>query len=191
MPLPFRMCRPVMIDPSRPFRVVAVLLGLAAVACSSVPEGIEIAQAPPHQETGQDRMPGPGQSAFGPNGISFGGGRDNAPEEGAVLGVNAYLWRASLDTVSFMPVASADPFGGTIITDWYNPPTTPGERYKLNIYILGRELRSDGVRVSMFKQTIGANGWTDEPTTEAAATALEDQILTRARQLRIAGLQVQ
>src|SRR6201998_852295 len=64
------------------------------------------------------------------------------------VGVNSYLWHATLDTLSFMPLASADPFGGVIITDWYSPSTTQDERFKVNIFILGRELRADGVRAS-------------------------------------------
>ena len=67
--------------------------------------------------------------------------------------MNAYLWRASLDTINFIPLVSADPFGGVIITDWYTPAETPNERMKVQITILDRELRADGVRVSVFKQT--------------------------------------
>ena len=76
--------------------------------------------------------------------------------------MNAFLWRASLDTIAFMPLASADPFGGVIITDWYAPPETPDERFKVNIYILGRILRADGLKVSVFRQTRDAGGqWRD------------------------------
>ena len=82
-------------------------------------------------------------------GKSAGGSGD---EEGAALGVNAYLWRAALDTLAFMPLASADPFGGVIITDWYQPPAADGERFKATAYILGRQLRADGLRVSIFRQ---------------------------------------
>jgi hypothetical protein len=85
-----------------------------------------------------------------------------------------------------MPLASADPFGGVIITDWYSPPESPDERFKVNIFILDRQLRSDGVRAAVFHQHHDASGaWTDavvEPTTQ---TDLENTILTRARQLRI------
>ena len=94
---------------------------------------------------GRDKPAPDNQSIFGPGGLSFGPGANKGAGkdlgEGAVLGVNAYLWRASLDTVSFMPITSADPFGGTIVTDWYTSPTAPGERYRLNVYILGRELQ--------------------------------------------------
>ena len=106
---------------------------------------------------------------------------------GAGIGVNAFLWRATLDTVSFMPLSSADPFGGVIITDWYSPPETPGDRFKMNVYILGRQLRADGLRVSVFRQTRDAAGeWVDSAVQPKTATDLENQILTRARQLRVA-----
>jgi hypothetical protein len=68
------------------------------------------------------------------------------------VAVNAFLWRASLDTINFIPLVSADPFGGVIITDWYTPAETPNERMKVQITILDRDLRADGVRVSVFKQ---------------------------------------
>jgi hypothetical protein len=106
------------------------------------------------------------------------------------LGVNTYLWRASLDTISFMPVASADPFGGVIITDWYSPPESPSERFKVNIFILDRQLRSDGIRATVFRQTQTQDGhWIDSPVDAKTATDFENSILTRARQLRIANIQ--
>jgi Domain of unknown function (DUF3576) len=105
---------------------------------------------------------------------------------GAGVGVNSYLWRATLDTVSFMPLASADPFGGVIITDWYSPPDKAGERFKVNIFILGRELRADGVRASVFRQKRDTGGqWIDAAVDQATGTDLENAILTRARQMRL------
>ncbi|WP_426954821.1 DUF3576 domain-containing protein [Muricoccus radiodurans] len=114
------------------------------------------------------------------------GGRrgDGAPDGGGALGVNAYLWRATLDTLSFMPISSADPFGGVIITDWYSPPAAQGERFRAQAYILGRQLRSDGVRVNVFRQEWRGNGWVDVPVSQATGTELEDKVLTRARELR-------
>ncbi|MBV9249989.1 MAG: DUF3576 domain-containing protein, partial [Acetobacteraceae bacterium] len=93
---------------------------------------------------------------FGDEGIlgTLGVTKNKQAEPGGALGVNAYLWRGALDTLSFMPLASADPFGGVIITDWYTPPTASGERFKATAYILGRELRSDGVRISLFRQVL-------------------------------------
>ena len=91
-----------------------------------------------------------------------------------------------------MPVDSADPFGGVIITDWYSASEAPDERFKLNIYILGRALRADGVRVAVFRQELSKQGgWRDVAMKDDAATKIEDSILTRARQLRNEILQAQ
>ena len=107
-------------------------------------------------------------------------------------GLNSFLWRASLDTISFMPVSSADPFGGVIITDWYSDSEAPNERFKLNVYILGRALRADGVRVAVFRQILSSQGgWRDVTINDDTATKIEDSILTRARQLRNEILQAQ
>ncbi len=100
------------------------------------------------------------------------------------VAVNAYLWRGSLDTLSFMPLVSADPFGGVIITDWYSPPGISGERFKATIYILGRELRADDLRVSIFRQNNTGGVWQDSTVADSTATDIEDKILARARELR-------
>ncbi len=114
-------------------------------------------------------------------------GRDKQDDSGSGIGVNSFLWRASLDTVSFMPVQTADPFGGVILTDWYENPNVQGERFKVNVYILDRQLRSDGVRVAVFKQTRDNGGtWRDSAVGDKTALQLEDTILTRARELRVA-----
>jgi hypothetical protein len=125
------------------------------------------------------------EGLFGTDGIlSNNTSKDN--QGGVGIGVNSYLWRASLDTLSFMPLASADPFGGVIITDWYAPPETPDSRFKANVFILDRQLRADGVRVTLFQQKKDASGnWVDAEVSPKTATDLEDEILTRARQLRI------
>ncbi len=103
------------------------------------------------------------------------------------LGVNGFLWRATLDTLSFMPIASADPFGGVITTDWYAAPDAPNERAKINAFILDRALRADGVKITVFRQTKGVDGqWTDAAVVPSTASALEETILTRARQMRLA-----
>ncbi len=121
---------------------------------------------------------------FGEGGAStFGDGQQQ--QDGGALGVNSFLWRASLDTISFMPVNSADPFGGVIITDWHTPAASPNERFKLNVYILGRTLRADGIRVAVFRQVRGqGNTWLDAAVPEETKTKIEDAILTRARQIR-------
>ena len=130
------------------------------------------------------------EGIFGPGGISLLGGEDEEPVPGgSPIAVNSYLWRASLDTISFMPLTSADPFGGVIITDWYSPEEIRDERFKVNIYILGRDLRADGVRAAVFRQRQDPfDGWVDADVNENTATDLENAILTRARELRISGI---
>lgn len=121
-----------------------------------------------------------GFTLFG--GKKSGGGGGESP-----IGVNSFLWRATLDTLAFMPLASADPFGGVVITDWYEDPNAKGERFKVNALILDKTLRSDGVKVSLFKQKQDAKGsWQDVAVEAKLARDLEDTILTRARQLRVA-----
>src|SRR4051812_38510689 len=107
----------------------------------------------------------------------------NSPGSGGIA-VNSYLWRATLDSISFMPLASADPFGGVIITDWYTPPGTSGERFKATVYILSRELRSDGVRVNIFRQVLQNGQWLDSPVSEQTVGDIENKILARARRMR-------
>jgi hypothetical protein len=126
-------------------------------------------------------------SLFGGDGLNILGGKKTDQGGGGVgIGVNSFLWRASLDTLAFMPLASADPFGGVIITDWYSPPESPDERFKVNIFILDRTLRSDGLRAAVFHQQHEASGaWADTTVAAATQTDLENAILTRARQLRI------
>lgn len=168
---------------------LAALIGLAACE-GAISPGDDPAMPLPGQSN--DGYNEPEGSVLGGDGIDFldlfgsskpGGGSGG----GGGIGVNNFLWRATLDTVSFMPLASADPFGGVIITDWYTPPETPDERFKMNVYILGRELRADGVRVAVFRQNLaGTRGWTDATVTAQTATSLENEILTRARQLRFA-----
>jgi hypothetical protein len=102
------------------------------------------------------------------------------------LGVNSYLWRATLDTLNFMPLASADPVGGVIISDWYAAPDKPDEHMKITVYILDKRLRSDALKVSVFRQLRNANGWTDAAVNPDTGIKLENAILARARELRLA-----
>jgi hypothetical protein len=104
---------------------------------------------------------------------------------GSGIAVNSFLWRAALDTVSFMPLSSADPFGGVILTDWYSPPEAPSERFKLNIFILDRQLRADGLRVAIFKETEIDGVWRTATTETNTTINIENRILERARELRL------
>jgi hypothetical protein len=122
----------------------------------------------------------------GEGGLIALGGKEEGSGGASPIGVNSFLWRATLDTLSFLPLLSADPFGGVIITDWYEDPETPGERFKVTALILDRSLRADGVKISLFKQARGKDGqWHDAASAASVAQELEDTILTRARQLRL------
>ncbi len=125
--------------------------------------------------------------------VVFGVDKDREAREAAASGggsglsVNAYLWRATLDTLSFMPLTTADPWGGTVLTDWYTAPETPNERFKATVYILDTRLRADGLNVVVFKQVRDAAGnWVDSAVSSQTETDIENAILTRARQLRLA-----
>ena len=118
------------------------------------------------------------------------GGRGNRPNadlaasQVTTIGVNSYLWRASLDTLSFMPLLQTDSNGGVIVTDWYANPSNPGERVKMTISILDTDLRADALRVAASRQVNQAGSWVDAPVQAATAQRLEDIILTKARDLR-------
>jgi len=135
---------------------VALLSGVALSACSSIP---------------------------------FVGGGDRKTERVDVqrgIGVNGYLWRASLDTLSFMPLANADPWGGVINYDWYTNPQTPNERFKATVFILDTRLRADALNVTVTKEVKGADGqWTAAPVAAQTEADLENAILTKARQLNL------
>jgi hypothetical protein len=184
----------------RYFRAVA--LGAAALALSSLSAcaWLQSGEASyPTTRTKANRGVDPSkpnyeqpESVFGPGGLTLLGSNDAKAQAqaqdnaaGGGIGVNSFLWRASLDTVAFMPLVSADPFGGVIITDWYTPPSSPNERFKVNVFILGRTLRADGVRAAVFRQQMASAGWVDAPVAATTATDLENAILVRARQLRI------
>lgn len=109
---------------------------------------------------------------------------DLAASQVTTIGVNSYLWRAALDTVSFAPLLQADSAGGVIVTDWYANPTNPNERVKLSVTILDQDLRADALRVAASRQVAQAGSWVDAPVQAATVQKLEDIILTKARDLR-------
>lgn len=127
-------------------------------------------------------------TAFGPDGISF----SSVDRSGAASGnwgsaaVNGFLWRASLETIGFMPLLQVDPFGGVVLTDWASIGNNDTERYKINIFIFGSVLRADALKVKVFKQIQAAGGWRDTPVNDEIANKLEQTILDRARSLRVA-----
>ena len=117
-----------------------------------------------------------------------GGGKNAAavmaPSQVTTIGVNSYLWRASLDALSFMPLLQSDSAGGVIITDWYTNPQNPGERMKVTVMILDKDLRADALRVTAAREVAANGSWTPAPVEAATVQKLEDIILTRARDLR-------
>jgi hypothetical protein len=109
---------------------------------------------------------------------------DIAASRVTTIGVNGYLWRASLDTLSFMPLLQTDSNGGVIVTDWYTNPKNPSERVKVTVTILDQDLRADALRVAASRQVAQGSGWVDSPVQAATVQKLEDIILTKARDLR-------
>lgn len=163
----------------------ALLLGVTLLlgACSGDIKKEERYPTADRRIVGNDIYKKP-KGLFGSEGIKILGGDDKPGTD--VITVNSYLWRAALDTVSFMPISTVDPFGGVILTDWYSNTNTPDERYKLNIFVIGSQLRSDGIKATMFKQRRSKAGWRDVAVDDSNNTAIEDAILKRARELRVA-----
>lgn len=129
------------------------------------------------------------ESIFGEGGMDLFGnkrGRGDGDGSGGGIGVNSFLWQATLDTISFLPITSADAFGGVIITDWYSPPETPNERFKVNAFIIGKSLRADGIKITTFRQEKDKKDqWIDATVDPQISTDMENTVLTRARQLRM------
>lgn len=123
----------------------------------------------------------------GCGGLAFGGrDRDARVDVQQGIGVNGYLWRATLDTLSFMPLLTADPWGGVVNYDWYANPQTPNERFRATVFILDTRLRADALNVAVTKEMRDAAGtWTAAPVAAQTETDLENAILTRARQLNL------
>ena len=133
-----------------------------------------------------------GLAVVGFSGLAACAHHDSAPR-GVVapnaIGVNSYLWRATLDTLAFMPLASADPYGGVVITDWYSDPQKPDERFKCTVYILDTRLRGDALKVTVFKEvSSGGGSWAASQAADQTSVDIENAILTRARQLRLSNL---
>ncbi|MDE0779251.1 MAG: DUF3576 domain-containing protein [Alphaproteobacteria bacterium] len=168
------------LKPNQFLRIIITVAALGLTAC----EGIS--RQAPETDSFKDKLRKESGKLFGD--INLLGNSDSKNEDSnSGIGVNGFLWRASLDTLSFLPLSSADPFGGVIITDWYAPPESPSERFKVTVYILSRELRSDGVRVAVFHQKRDDRSeWLSAESGRNASTSLENAILTRARELRIA-----
>lgn len=133
-----------------------------------------------------------GESVFGADGISLnalrsGGTLGGSTVEGGSLPVNKFLWQAALDTLSFMPLNSTDPFTGVIATDWSSAPASPNERFKVTVYVVNPELAASALKVAVFREARGADGsWLPSAVSPDTPRQIEDAILTRARQIKIA-----
>ncbi len=176
-----------------------LMLGLVSLgAC----EGVEVEEAKPYVTEQKERIRQQSGTFHGnPKGFVLystkeqgdggllGGGSDEGATTngngGGALAANAYLWQASLESLDFMPLLQADSRGGVIISDWYAPPETPDERFKITVYVLDQALRADALKVAVFRQTNGSDGWVDAAVDDATADGLEDNILKRARELRL------
>ena len=119
-------------------------------------------------------------------GISFGTNNGNNAVSSIGMPINPYLWKGSLETIGFMPLSSADPFGGIIITDWYSDGQTINERCKINIFIKGLELKTSNLRVNTFCQSFENNRWVDLPTSASQSAQLENAILNKAKRIKLA-----
>lgn len=160
------------------------LIVLSGVVVLSACEGVNVSNDE-EIKTRREQKYRDMDKVFGDDSFTLGGDRDSSHKGEVGVGVNSFLWRASLDTISFIPLKSADPFGGVILTEWYTPNTTSNERIKVDILIIDRQLRADGLKVSVFRQKRQGAEWVDQPVDTQTATQLENVILTRARQLRI------
>ena len=110
--------------------------------------------------------------------------QEMAPVNVTTIGVNAYLWRAALETLSFMSIAQTDSNGGVLVTDWYLNPAVPTERMKVSVSILDAALRADVVRVATARQVYQNGQWVDAAVQAATNAKLEEVILQKARDLR-------
>ncbi len=167
-------------------RHIAILSFILSALILSSCQGVESKAEYPDRRAGDpDTMYGKRDSIFGKDGLNLFGSKKKE-ETGTGITVNAYLWRATLDTLSFMPIDKTDPFGGTILTDWYSAPNMPYERVKANVFIMGRTLRTEALKVTLFRQVAQNGFWVDVAVDPSTVTQLETAILTRARQLKVA-----
>ena len=131
-----------------------------------------------------------GGGLFGKKGISMSGLINQDTETNTVvssigMSINTYLWQGALDTLSFMPLSSADPIGGTIITDWYSSTNNPDERCKLNVFISGKQLKTQNLRVASFCQNYQDNRWVNKDINDDNNIKLENAILNKAKKLKL------
>jgi hypothetical protein len=151
-----------------------------------------VAEFPPSSRRGTDSEFRNGSIMDIVGGRQIGNARIGNPADQVVTGaVNRHLWQASLDTLGFLPIASTDPFAGVIATDWGTAPDSPGERFKVTAFISDQALTPQSLRVAVFRERLDGGAWVSAPVAEDTPRRLEDAILVRARQLRIAEREAQ
>ncbi|MAS86675.1 MAG: hypothetical protein CMH30_01650 [Micavibrio sp.] len=174
---------------------IIALFILSLTACSVLPKGeAKYPNQNREQQADQGSAYKDNETIFGEGGfgsVLMGKTDGDTADADNVLNINAFLWRASLETINFMPISQADPFGGVILTDWYSAAQTPNQRYKLNILITDKQLRASGVKVSMFKEQRASENakWESVTVAKEDTRKIEDAILARAREMRIASLE--
>lgn len=166
---------------------VAILCAILALFILSACDSIKTESKAefPTERGGQIVYTDKEESIFGEGGLDLFSTEKKETSSANALGVNKFLWQASLNTLSFMPIASADPFGGVIITDWYSPAGAENERFKTNVFLSGIDMKASGVKVSAFRQVKNGAEWVDASVSPETATKLEDAILAKARDIRI------
>ena len=174
--------------------ILILATGLVLASCSADMSTDTVFPTSQRRERGSDAYDTNADKGIFDGSFNLFGGRSSDKESSGAssgIAVNSFLWRAALDTVSFMPLSSADPFGGVILTDWYSPPETPSERFKMNIFILDRQLRADGLSVTIFKETEKNGVWRTATTENKTTINIENRILERARELRLSAAAIQ
>lgn len=168
-------------------RVIGLVLGALLAGCAGQVKQAEV------NPTDMPKGPGlfSGESGNILEALKSKGG-ENGSGAGVSLGVNTYLWRASLESLSFMPITTADSAGGVIATDWYTAgANNPDERLRANVLILGKKLQASALQVKLFKQKKEKGVWVDAAVSDETTRALEDTILTKARALRVRDMATQ
>ncbi len=168
------------------FRFIAVLAICSSLcACSKL--NVKNDYPKTRQQKEEDRI-----GKLTGNGLTFGKGNSESSSVSNQMNINTYLWRASIDQVNFMPLNSTDSLSGTIVTDWYSINDNSKERYKVNIYIFGKELASNALKVSVYKRIIRDNGsWSNQYQDLNLAEKIKTKIIERARELKVLENEVQ
>ena len=168
-------------------QILLTAVAVAVAACSANVEQADVNPTPHDTYKGEGLISGKSGNLLD----SFEGGALVGDAQSTALPVNVYLWHASLDALSFMPLASANSSDGVIITDWYTNPNNRNERVKVNAFVTGKAFSTRNLKVSVFKQQKQNGDWVDMAADNQTATQLEDTILTNARALKIKAQAVQ